>query len=125
LKALIKYPVLTLIILLTGYGQLFALSYGPYASGPVVKASASAHYQASVIKASELSDIYVEEKESEDDEWFSLKEPYTINLYSSLFYNCLPAHFFQHLNTKISLKEVFSCLTFFKSPYLAFCVFRL
>lgn len=125
LKSFIKYPVLTLIILFTGYGQLFALSYAANALATGVKVNTRVHYQASNIKATELSDLYIEEKESEEDEWFSLRVSPAINLYSPLFYSCLPAYFFQHIDTKISSKEVFSCLTFYKSPYLAFCVFRL
>jgi hypothetical protein len=109
--------------MLVGYTQLFAHLYrGTTFDCNIKKIKGTGHDQSVVIKATELEDIYVEEEEKEEDERISLKG-YSDYTYA-LFYAGIHSYFFQRA-TDHSPCGYFSCLTFFKSPYLIFRVLRL
>jgi hypothetical protein len=124
LKPLIKYPVTLFILLLIGYGQLFAPLYGGIADySPVKSCKESTHYQAHILKATEKEAIFIEEEEEEDDEQFSLKK-YSEECAAALL-PYLPDYYSQHIERSESLHKSLFFSAFSGSRYLTFCIFRL
>jgi len=124
LKPVIKYPLTLLILALVGYTQLFAHLYRGATFNCVKKISGTSHDQAVVIEASELEDIYVEEREKEEYERSFLEE---CSKYKSaaLFYDPVTELFLRSINNGCDLSHGFSSISFFRSPHLLLCVLRL
>jgi len=122
LKPLIKYSTTLIILLLTGYTQVFANLYGVnflYAS--VKQSNELKHFQVPATTP-EIVDIYIEEEESTR---VSLKEYSKNNLYSNAHFANLSANFLERLKQHTSFCKYFSCFSFYQLPASVLSVLRL
>src|SRR6478609_10863053 len=105
-----------------GYCQVFTYLYENYTStSSVTIVQGSQHYQASGVKGIDVEDIYIEEKEKEEDEQFLLKEYSWNNLYSTFCIAHVTKCFAHNLNNYAPFNKHFSSFLFSRSSYLVFC----
>ena len=122
LRPLFKYPATLFILLLIGYGQLFApLIKNSAVYSPVKICKASTYYQSPPLKGEEKEVVFIEEEE--DDERGSFKR-YSVE-YTACLLPYSPGYFIQHIKNGLSFHEPFFHSAFSRSAILMLCVFRL
>jgi hypothetical protein len=122
----IKYPVTLLILLLTGYTQVFAHLWSPDAPYPSAKEVKRLHHFQVPVATTEKAEVYFEEeeeKEEKEEKRSCLKEYSKTQIYMGIFNAHLPGYFLHRLATSSINK--YSDFSFFGSSGPVFHVLRL